>query len=95
MNKRRQKQSYLEATNPDRVSTLQEDMRKVREAQQKEATKKAIEAEEERKKKEAELKKKKQIKLKETGGRTLGSPDEEKKDFAPLLAGSSYMQSYR
>ena len=44
-------QSYREATDPDRVSVLVPDMRRIRERQQEEAMQRSLEAEEERKRK--------------------------------------------
>lgn len=59
---RREQRSYAEATRPDRVSTLNVDLRRVRAAQQEEASRKAAEAAKEAEKKRAEQLKKKRVK---------------------------------
>eukprot|EP00568_Trieres_chinensis_P005362 CAMPEP_0183307798 /NCGR_PEP_ID=MMETSP0160_2-20130417/19473_1 /TAXON_ID=2839 ORGANISM="Odontella Sinensis, Strain Grunow 1884" /NCGR_SAMPLE_ID=MMETSP0160_2 /ASSEMBLY_ACC=CAM_ASM_000250 /LENGTH=142 /DNA_ID=CAMNT_0025471473 /DNA_START=83 /DNA_END=507 /DNA_ORIENTATION=- len=68
--KYRKARSYREATDPNRVASLQTDMRRVRLAQQEEAAKRSREAEEEARKKKAEEKDKKRIKhpIEERGG---------------------------
>jgi len=95
----RQTQSYKEATNPSRVATLEQDMRRVRLAQQEEANRRAIEAAAERKLKEAELLKKRHVKDPKKSGRKLGSgtskDNSHKKDYNPMMPGGSHVSSYK
>ena len=62
------KQSYKDATNPDRVAVLGPDMKRIRAKQQEIAVQRALEAAEEKKQKKAEERARKRVK----------SPEEEK-----------------
>ena len=83
LHKYRTKQSYKEATNPDRVAVLAPDMKRIRAKQQENMHQKAIEAEMERKKKLASERERKRVKSPEEerwenkcgGGNRLGAEE--------------------
>lgn len=98
---RKKKKNYEEATAPERVSRLREQMLKVREEQQIQAQKQSQEAKEERKLKKAMRLEKTAVNQTSTTGRTLGlTSGDDKKGYNPLMpsigsAGPSYRPSRR
>ena len=95
----RDQQSYKEATNPNRVSKLEKDMRRIREKQQEIANQHAMEAKVQRELKRVEDLKENQISKKKSGKKLGNGKDKQdlgmRGKYNPLMPGSSHMQSYR
>lgn len=105
LNERERKKNYEEATDPDRVARLREEMKRVREEQQHLAQVKSEEAKEKRKEKMAKRLKDSAVDQpwKTSGGRKLGTgKDQTEKGssasstYNPLMPSSGHMRpSYR
>lgn len=98
----RQSKSLNEAKDPERVSTLNDHMAKVREKQQEQAQKKSEEAAKIRKQKQVERMKEMAVKKENTtNGRKLGGSKSKpsrvapSSSYNPLMPGASTGSSYR